>query len=79
MDTFLGVDVQTFLQDNHTCPELANILYGQIPAFQRRHNPNPNYHHHHPTSPGLQNHLLPFFFDPVDPTYKLSHTYHLPP
>jgi hypothetical protein len=45
MDTFLDVDMPNLLQENHTYLKLANILldtlhcevYGQAPAFQRRH------------------------------------------
>jgi hypothetical protein len=45
METFLLADVNKFLQDNHTCPQLAHILLdtlhceikGTIPASQHRH------------------------------------------
>jgi hypothetical protein len=45
MILYLQTDLGDFLQANHTCPELAHILldalhcevYGQHPAFQRRH------------------------------------------
>jgi hypothetical protein len=45
MDTFLDVDLEDFLQANHTCPALAHILLdslhceirGTHPAFQRQH------------------------------------------
>jgi hypothetical protein len=45
MTLFLREDLGTFLEENHTCPALANILldtlcseiHGRTPAFQHRH------------------------------------------